>query len=269
MPRNASARSRPTSGIHAKDLLRATDNHRLRMFEQLVRATLEFGIEQGLTETQRRRSIKAAQAALRRAPYRLKEAEQFNVLQQISELLGAWYRDPHYLEEGGKPRALPLTGPHSFATLAQRFLPQVRTDTLAPVLIAEKLLTVERGQRVLPSRRAAAFRSSNALMLDRMPVLTKGLFGTMAHNSSPEAEKTGTRCERGTHVAELPLALVPLFNETVKRLAQDLLDHTDAWAHARTPKPGIRRRSPTARVGVEVFSYVENDLHVRRKRSTR
>ena len=35
----------------------------------------------------------------------------------VSEIITLWYADPQFLDDGGAPRSLPLTGPSSFATL--------------------------------------------------------------------------------------------------------------------------------------------------------
>jgi hypothetical protein len=256
MARTSSSRS--PDGSDTRALLKVTPKHLMRMVEQIACVALEVGQQHGLTPAQGREALKNAQTRLRKSPYRLQEATEFHTLQQMANLLDAWYRDPQYLDEAGRPRALPLAGPKSFATLAVKFVPQLKPAALAALLTREGLLEPCAHRRVKPARRAAAFRSVNPLMLDRMPVLTRGLLGTISHNISGKTGQRGTYCERGTHVDHFPIDRLPEFAEFMKGMAQALLDRADVWAHARTVRPGQRSR-PTARIGVEVFTYVEDE----------
>jgi hypothetical protein len=55
-----------------------------------------------------------------RSPYRLNQAVEFQTMSCISEILGAWYEDPSFLDGHGEPSALPLEGARSFTTPATR-----------------------------------------------------------------------------------------------------------------------------------------------------
>jgi hypothetical protein len=117
---------------------------------------------------------------------------------------------------------------------------------------------------VVPLRRTAVFANANTMMLDRVPALLRGLSSTLCYNTRPASEQRHTRCERGTTIDRLPVELIPAFNAHVKKLAQSLLNQTDAWADQRQLPEGARSRKPVARVGVEVFAFVETDEGTRR-----
>jgi hypothetical protein len=263
-------KSKPsTATSRATDLLRTDREHRTRMIEQLFCVILECAKEQGLSESQSQHAFQRAQRHWQDSPYRVGDAVRFATLLQIAELLAVWYREPVFLDNTGRPKALRLSGPDSFGTLAQRFMPEFDTSEVATILVSERLLLRRPNGRVIPKSRAALFATANPMMLDRIPVLVKGLVTTLAHNADRAARKSGTRCERSTHLARLPVELVPAFNEHVKRLAQSLLNSTDSWAQPRLLKPGGRPRRSTASVGVEVFSYIFDETPNPARKRTR
>ena len=256
------AKQKPrTAASRSKDLLRAEQKHRLRMAEQLLSVILAFAKDQGLSRAQCRRACQNAQANIDRHRIEPGAGVRFAALLQISDILAVWYRDPAFLDKTGRPRALSLSGTDSFATLAKRFLPEFEPSEVASTLIAEQLLQRRPNRRVAPKHRAAVFATLNPMMLERIPVLVKGLVSTFGHNAEPAARKSGTRCDQSTHLARLPLELLPAFNAHVKRLAQVLLDSADSWAQPRLLSPESPASLPTANVGVEVFSFVDNDTY--------
>jgi len=240
------------------DLLRAGQEHRERMLEQIYCVLFEFARDFGISAGRAGRAFRKAERLVARSPYRLEQAVQFQTLLQISDILGTWYREPAFLGESGDPRPLPIVGAKSFASLVRRFLPQFNPREIVDILIAERLLERDSHGEVVPLRRAAVFASTNPMMLDRVPVLIHGLLGTLRHNTKATGRRRDTRCERSTTIERLPVQAVPAFNEQVKKLAQSLLNQTDSWAGQRQAAPGIKSPGRVAQVGVEVFAYVED-----------
>ena len=157
-------------------------------------------------------------------------------------------------------------GVKSFATLARRFLPRFKPREIADILIAERLLQRDRNGDVVPLRRAARFASNSTLMLDRVPALLHALSSTLRHNARSTGRASSTRCERGTTIDRLPVEKIPAYNEYVKTLAHTLLNQTDNWGSQRQVPDGVKDRRRLARVGVEVFAYVETENTVRRRK---
>ncbi len=238
-----------------------------RLLEQLYRVVFEFSQNLGITESAAKRLHRRAFGASRRAPYRISEAVNFQSMLQLSDILDAWHRDPDWVTDTGDPRPLSLAGPMSFETLAQRFLPSIQVKTLAPALIAEGVLNQHLDGTVTPVRRAAAFARANPWMLDRIPVLVKALLDTCSHNLDPDTRRTGTRCDRGTTIEDLPEEMVPIFNGIAKDLTQVLLNKVDAWAEPYRVPQDRRGKHKLARVGVQVFSWV--DVPAPRRRPTK
>lgn len=267
MPKAASPKPIPVTA-RSRNLLRAEQEHRVRMVEELLSIVLAFARERGLSRAQCWRAWGSAHIHLGRERSDAPEAEGFATLMRIADLLAMWYREPAFLDKAGLPRALSPAGEGGFSSLSKRFLPQYEPADVMSMLIDERLLDRRPNGRVSPRRRAAAFATLNPMMLERLPVLVHGLVSTLSHNTHGKSRKSGTRCDRSTHLARLPVAQLPAFNAQVKRLAQVLLDNIDSWAQPRVlpAKNGAGLR--TVNVGVEVFSFVDRSTpRPARKRS--
>ena len=257
MPTHAKSRAAaPRPG----DLLRTERIHRLRTVEQLLSVVTGFARDQGLSRAECRRICEKALAARAHTTPAARSAPgvRFATLMRIADLLEVWYRDPQYLDGAGRPKPLSPDGAGGFAPLCRRFLPEYEPAEVLSVLIAERLLERRARGAVAPRRRTAAFATLNPMLLERLPVLVKGLVDTLAHNTDARARRSGTRCDRSTHLASLPVSQLPAFHAHVKRLAQVLLDRTDAWAKPRLHTGAAQRSPATAHVGVEVFSFVQD-----------
>ena len=251
-----------------QDLLRADYDDRVRMLEQIYRVVFEFAQDFDLNTQSARRAFQRAARSVAKSPYRLSEAVRYQTLHHIAEILDAWYREPAFLNEQGDPRALPLAGPKSFSTLARRFLPRFNPREIADILVTERLLERDSTGGVVPLRRSARFAGKSALMMDRVPALVHALFSTLRHNARSSGPPPNMRCERGTMIDRLPVEQIPEFNEYVRKLAYTLLNQTDGWASQRQVPEGIKSRRRLARVGVEVFAYVETQNAHRRRKPT-
>ena len=175
---------------------------------------------------------------------------------RIGEAFKTWYTEPEYLDARGVPAALPLSGARSLETLITRFLPKVNARETARWLMAEGVLRQQTNGFVVPVRRVISFIRPNTMVLDRIPFLVQALLSTYTHNIEAKAKGEETRCERMLTLDQFPVKDVPRFNWEVKRLVPILLDSLESWAapHLRAAE---RKPQQTARVGVEVFSYVE------------
>jgi Family of unknown function (DUF6502) len=247
----------------AQDLDRGNREHRERMLEQIYRVIVEFADDFGISRQATRRLFLKAERSVGRSPYRLHQAVHFQTMLRISEILGAWYREPVFLDEHGKPRSLPLEGAKSFESLVTRFLPRFKLDDIVEILVAERVLRRDARGELIPMRRTVIFTKPGAMMLDRVPVIVQGLLSTIRHNANTKDQR-GTRCERLTILDRLPVEAIPAFNEQVKKLAQSLLNQADNWALQRQLAPGSRSRKKTARAGVEVFAYVADETRGKR-----
>ena len=122
--------------------------------------------------------------------------------------------------------------------------------------MAEGVLREQTDGCVVPVRRVISFIRPNTMVFDRIPFLLQALLSTYSHNIEAKAKGEETRCERMLTLDQFPLQDVPRFNWEVKRLVPMLLDQLESWAAPRL-RAAERKSQKTTRVGVEVFSYVE------------
>jgi hypothetical protein len=249
-----------------RKLSEATLADREQMLDQMFRVILEFAAHSGVTPQRAARMFAQARRGVAKSPYRLSEALHFKVMAQVGDALTAWYTDPHYLDARGLPAPLPLSGAKSVERLLKRYVPNVRARDTARWLLAEGVLREQRQGLLLPFRRMVSFPQPNAMTLDRIPFLLQGLLSTVSHNTIAKAKGRDTRCERTLALDRFPVSQVARFNWEVKRLVPMLLDQLESWAdpHLKATEPTPRK---TARVGIEVFSYVEEHAP-RAKRAT-
>jgi hypothetical protein len=236
------------------------------MLEQIYRVVFEFAYDFDLNTQSARRAFQKAERSVLRSPYRLCEAVRYQTLHHIAEILDVWYREPAFLNENGDPRPLPLVGLKSFSTLARRFLPGFNPRDIADILITERLIQRDSHGDVFPVRRAARFAAKSTLMMERVPALLHALFSTLRHNARSTGRPPNMRCERGTLIDRLPVEAIPAFNDYVRKLAYTLLNQTDGWASQRQAPESLKSRRRLARVGVEVFAYVEAENARRRRK---
>ncbi len=242
----------------AEDLNTPTPTQRRRMIEELFSVVLESAQGQGLSAAQSRQAFRHAAQQLQRSPYRPKPSSPFARMRQIGDLLESWYCDADYLSATGTPAALPLSGERSLATLVERHVPTLPVRALVAFLQDQKLLKAESNGTFRPTRRTAAFGTQNPMSLDRIPVLVHALMGTITHNLNPVTRKTGTRCERGASIEGIPRQHLRSFHDHAKRLAQSYLNELAVWAR-RYQTQLTRASDRPARVGLEVFTYVEEE----------
>jgi hypothetical protein len=241
-----------------RNLAEATLADREQMLDQIFRVILEFSQQSGVSRERAARIFDQARRGVVKSPYRLSEALHFKVMSQVGDALTAWYTDPQYLDARGSPAPLPLSGATSVERLLRRYVPNVNARATARWLVAEGVVREQQQGLFLPLRRAVTFPQPNAMTLDRIPFLLQGLLSTVSHNTEAKPKGRDTRCEQMLALDRFPVSQVPRLNWEVKRLVPMLLDQLESWADpyvkAATAAPTSQK---TARVGIEVFSYVE------------
>ncbi len=241
----------------ARRLTKANRAHRVQMLENMYRVILEYAKNSDISAQSAARAFAKAQRTVSRSPYRLGDALDFEVMLNISEALKAWYTEPEYLDSLAAPAPLPLSGPKSVENLIARFLPKSKARETAQWLLDERVLRRLSTGHLVPLRRSITFLRPNAMTLDRIPFLLQGLLSTVTHNTEAAARGGDTRCEQMLTLNRFRMTELPHFNRKVKTLAPLLLNQIESWAAPYLESEDSRPRRKTARVGVEVFTYVE------------
>jgi uncharacterized protein DUF6502 len=221
--------------------------------EQTLRLWTGFYTRIGATPRSMRAAFAKAQRQAARNPYRMSEANAFEIFRGAGELIDAWYREASYVDELGAPRALPLEGPQSFETLATRFLPDHAPGQVAEFFTEEGLVARLSSGLLKPHRRTAVINRLNAVTLDRFAVLTHGLLGTLLWNHGGRGTEQ-PRLERQVHATRVPVGLLPEFNAKAKEVGALMISQLENWLAGRQT---TRTDVATARVGVSLVAYVE------------
>jgi hypothetical protein len=256
-PRRAKAKRKPRPrAALPREFAETSLADQEQMLGEIFGVILEFSKKSGISPDRAARLFAHARRTAGTRSYRRSDALHMRVMARIGEALKTWYTDPEYLDARGVPASLPLSGARSVETLITRFLPKVNARETARWLMAEGVLREQTSGCVVPVRRVISFIRPNAMVLDRIPFLMQALLSTYSHNIEAKATGEETRCERMLTLDQFPVSQVPRFSWEVKRLVPMLLDSLESWAapHLRAAE---RKSQKTARVGVEVFSYVE------------
>ena len=259
MPRPASRRAttrRPAGAI--------TPAQRNRALEQMQRIVFDFMITIGATPKEIRSASAAALRNVKRRPYRMSEAQEFEIFRGAADLLAAWYSHAALLDDVGVPRPLPLSGPQSVESLITRYLPEHPPAQVIELLTAEGIIAALPNGGFRPLRRTALVPRLNGMTLDRMAVLLRGLLGTVAWNYRDRGSRH-TRFERQVQTTHLPIEKIPEFDAMLEQAAGSLIDRVDNWLSQRHVPESTKGQ--TAHVGVSLFSYVENNERKGRART--
>ncbi|MBS1994659.1 MAG: hypothetical protein JSS86_00055 [Cyanobacteria bacterium SZAS LIN-2] len=236
---------------------------RNRALEQLLRILFAFMYTVGATPREIRAASTVALRNVARRPYRMAEAQEFEILRGAADLLAAWYSHAALVDEVGVPLPLPRAGTQSVESLVERYLPDHPVEQVIDLLLAEGILTALPNGHLRPLRRTAILPRLNGMTLDRMAILLQGLLGTVGWNYRDRGGRE-TRLERQVHATHLPVELLPEFEAMVKQSAGSLIDRAESWLASR--QSSGKRLGRTARAGVSLFSYVEeNDLPASRR----
>jgi hypothetical protein len=227
------------------------------MIANLFLVLLEFAKSSDVSTKRAAAIFAQASRVISDSPYRLRDAVDFAVMLRIAEVLKAWYTEPEYLGARGTPAPLPLVGPKSVESLLERFVPDLKAPGMVEWLIRDRVLRRLSSGLFVPLRRRIAFLRPNAMTFDRIPFVFKALLSTVVHNAEAKAKGRDTRCERMLALDRFRVSALPRFDREVKGLVAAFLNHLEFCAAPYLEPENSPSRRKTARVGVEIFAYVE------------
>ena len=209
-------------------------------------ATEDFGIRGRPTNVSRVAILTGlTRKEVRRLRDLLEEASPavFSRMNYATRVLSGWFQDEEFLDENGKPAALPATGDSgSFEALCHRYSGDVAATTMlkelkhvgAVVEDDDGLLTVK-------------MRTYMPAMMDPERMLSSGsvledMGYTVAFNLDRSETDPG-RFERRATNTRMPAKSVPAFREFIEIEGQAFLERVDAWLSEHELKDGDDRKS--------------------------
>ena len=208
----------------------------------------------GLDRASILRGLKDAPSVARQTPYSSVDAELYRRLFDLSAILTYWHTEPAYLDDIGRPRPLPASGKESFEALSRRSLPREAPDAVAAELIGNGNLRRLPDGTLQPVRSYADVPYFGQMQLDRMQVRVNDLFANVLYNHVDRGTAP-RRVDREVTDFDLPVRVIPDFDDMLKRTATLFTDQVNHWMMARS-----RRRKPdepTARVSLHLYASME------------
>jgi hypothetical protein len=220
---------------------------------QTLRVVLKHFCKRGVTQTQLRRAVEDAINTFDQ-PITGSDSPALAAMQGRIDLLATWHRDPRFLDDAGKPRALPFKGSPSLTELFDLHLPQESRRRLPQRLTAEGAIRRAGRNGWLPSKRTLIVRSDSSSALLRLPGQIDSFLSTLLHNGQARG-KSARRLERTVFIDRLPVEMLAAFDQHTQKLGGQLIDEMDNWLirrEARDPK-----LSDSARAGLAVFAFID------------
>jgi hypothetical protein len=172
---------------------------------------------------------------------------------RAGRLLNAWYSDPSYLDESGKPRDLPEKGgAPSFQSLAGSYLPGTAPGVLLAELKRSGLVQRLPDERLRARRRAA--RVHGFTLADAMEIgeRTQELVETLRHNLRHPDQARPFESIPAIEVEEEEVgALRDLISRRAAAFLARLEQEIVAAGEAR---PGLRTRKKVLKLGLTLFA---------------
>lgn len=186
------------------------------------------------------------------------EAENYN---RAARVISGWLRDPHFTDDQGRPRIIPLEGESpSFSELVRR-----HSGDMPARAILDELLRVEAVQRDDEGKihlRANAYipKGGEADKLHILGMDAAALIETIDHNLRPETQQTFY--QRKVAYDNLPNEALPAFRDLSAQQAQALLEKLNEWLAERdrdTNPDATGSGRNTAGLGIYYFEAPNGD----------
>jgi hypothetical protein len=181
----------------------------------------------------------------------------------INTLLHHWHFDPDFSEMPGKPKALPLEGDDSFATLVKRYAGDIPIGALKTEL-SRSGLAIEASKGMLTPRKRYSSTSFSEDYLRRLAFSLGTHAGTVAYNatvrskekaSQPRAE---TRFDRVAYSSALTAASIKAFEQWTRSQGETFIEGADDWIGSHEVARAQRGPNPSPMVGVGIYFFLED-----------
>lgn len=182
---------------------------------------------------------------------------------QVSDAVSVWWSDPEYLDDAGRPRALPEFGPApSIDALLSRSMDAAEVED-AKQLLRRTAVSVVKGRWRFEEENPF-IRLAGDAGVERLLMTWSGMLGTFLDNQVRRRDPPSRKnFDRSAHVIACPIGSIPKlrakFLKRMQVMLQELHDTLAAEERRGT-------RGPVAAVGVTMFMHTSS---ARRPPSTR
>jgi hypothetical protein len=182
----------------------------------------------------------------------------------IGHIVYRWQRMPEYLDEHGKPIAIPARGP---APSVEALFKKLKVDRKQLFRLLKQFkqlrrVRVTRSGRYIPQSEVTIIPTLTPEVVESLTQTINNLLATILHNTSSKQPNAVRFIERATIVPDLPATKVPEFKQFAREQAAGLLKTIDDWLEnqrGRAPRRVHARGRVSA--GLHVFAFVNKRRH--------
>jgi hypothetical protein len=181
----------------------------------------------------------------------------------VNTLLHHWHFDPDFSEMPGKPKALPLEGDISFATLAKRYAGDIPTGAMKTELCRAGVVR-EAGEKLTVVKRYSFPSSFNEDYVRKLAYSLRNLASTAAHNAvvrgagGARIRADQGRFERFARSDRLPPDSLREFEHWVVSEGAQFLERAAYWLGTHEIPHVAWPSTPQTDVGVGVYFFIQD-----------
>ena len=183
---------------------------------------------------------------------------------RISRILTGWHVDPEFVEQDGRPKDLPATGPTgSLSSLLKRYAGDLPHVALRKEMLQLGLVEETADGRLKVMQRDYVYTTLDPNIVHQMSVALHDHTTTLEHNLNPERKKP-TRFEGLADNARIPARSARSFMKLVEDRGLEYLQEIDTWLSAHQIEESEDATGRELRLGVGVY-LIHDDSQERHK----
>jgi hypothetical protein len=207
--------------------------------------------------------IAKARAAAKRKVARLQPHREVLVdLDVLGHVIYIWQRTPNYLDNDGRPVAVPATGPAPSIQALFRGIKRASyfKQGLKHLLQVRRIRRLRNG-RYLPCSEVSIVDKLTPEMVKLLSQTINRLVKTVLHNTAQRDPRALRLVERVTTVPDLPSKQVRAFKMFAREQGGALINTMNEWLESRRGNNKARIVGPTGNqtAGLHVFAFVEKN----------
>lgn len=226
-----------------------------RLYDDVLMSIMLFMMSNHLSAKAAKRAVLGAHARadILVRTQRLKRKQEPH---SVGAVLHEWFRNPSFLDEDLKPRALRKYGSTgSIEALARASGAGASAAVLVRGLARLELIRKVGRSTYVPVDRVATIRSLTPELVAHVAESMSSLLETVQHNVT-QPTRNPSLIERRTFVLNLPIELLEEFGQYTQEQGSAFLANLDDWLESRSLR-GKARLNPTrvAKAGVHLFAF--------------
>jgi hypothetical protein len=246
--------------------MKATENAKLEteQIQDLLTAVFTLcALDTTLTESVLDPLVAKARIAAKKKVARLQPHRQVLVdLDVLGHVIYIWQRTPSYLDNDGRPIAVPASGPAPSIQALFRGIKRASyfEEGLKHLLQVRRIRRLKNG-RYLPCSEVSIVDKLTPEMVRLLSQTINRLVKTVLHNTAQRDPRALRLVERVTTVPDLPSKQVRAFKTFAREQGGALINTMNEWLESRRGNSKARIVGPTKNqtAGLHVFAFVEKN----------